>query len=132
VSVSVVVQGECALPPEAHVAFYRIAQEALNNVARHSRAREVTVTLQCRSADLAANIGEGLRGYVTLSISDDGIGFDVNDVPTGHLGLEIMRERAAGVGASIAIDSQPGRGTRITVIWEAEEIEPTSEPSAPA
>jgi signal transduction histidine kinase len=84
-------------------AFYRIAQEALNNVAKYAHARNIGITLAA-----------GGRG-VTLSIADDGAGFDVSRVPDTSYGLRIMRERAEAVGARLAIDSAPGHGTRITV-----------------
>jgi signal transduction histidine kinase len=59
---------------------------------------------------------------VELSVADDGHGFDPNDLPDGNrgLGLGIMRERAAGIGAALQIESRPGQGTRITVTWSAE------------
>jgi signal transduction histidine kinase len=52
---------------------------------------------------------------VELSIVDDGTGFDPDDVPAGHLGLTIMRERAAAIGAQLVIDAAPGRGTRLRI-----------------
>jgi signal transduction histidine kinase len=57
---------------------------------------------------------------VALCIQDDGRGFDVDRVPPDHLGLGIMRERAEAIGAALTIDSQPGRGTQVTVKWRNE------------
>jgi signal transduction histidine kinase len=93
------------LPPEVKVALYRIAQEALNNIAKHSGASQATVSVH----------GEPQR--VKLRISDDGRGFDPGYVPPDHLGLGIMRERAEAVGANLRIESQPGQGTQVEVIW---------------
>jgi PAS domain S-box-containing protein len=82
-------------------AVYRIAQEALHNVARHARAHRVQ--LELRSSN----------GHVVLQVSDDGVGFDARAKYTGHLGLVSMRERAAAVGGTLSIDSQPGGGARV-------------------
>jgi signal transduction histidine kinase len=105
VPVSVQVEDECSLPPDAKVVYYRIAQEALNNVAKHAAASQATVSLRC----------EGDR--VDLYIADDGCGFDLAVVPPKTLGIDIMRERAESIGASLKIESQPGSGTRVTVTW---------------
>jgi signal transduction histidine kinase len=92
------------------VALYRISQEALNNVARHSGATRAEVNLNCQPEQ------------VTLQIRDNGRGFDPGKIPPGHLGLGIMRERAGQIEATLKINSQPGGGTEILVIWpEAEE-----------
>jgi signal transduction histidine kinase len=104
----VTVEGERSLPPDVQVAFYRIAQEALNNVAKHSSASQATVSLHFRS--------EG----VELSIEDDGRGFDPAHTAPEHLGLGIMCERAEAIGATLKIESQPGHGTRVGVVWSDE------------
>ena len=103
---------QCTLAPNVQVALYRIAQEALNNVAKHSGASHVQVTLRCHP-------GEDERsGRIDLVIEDNGCGFRADErPPTGHLGLGIMEERAVGVGARVQIDSSPGNGTRVTVTW---------------
>jgi len=87
------------------VAIYRIAQEALHNVARHAQARSATVAC---SAD-----SEG----VTLEICDDGVGLPQN--PSAHRGLGLMtiRERALALGGSYNIESEPGKGCRIRIFW---------------
>jgi len=113
VTVAVDVQGECALPPDVHVAFYRIAQEALNNLAKHARASHASVSLCCGLPDCG--------GSVRLSISDDGRGFDPDKVAPNHFGLNIMRERAQAVGARLDIESQVGRGTRVNAVWLQDE-----------
>jgi PAS domain S-box-containing protein len=88
------------LPPETETTLYRIAQEALNNVAKHSRARKVEVILERRP------------DHVSLVIEDDGIGFDPGRAGQGF-GLIGMRERAALVGATLEIESAAGSGTTI-------------------
>jgi signal transduction histidine kinase len=106
VPVSLVASG--ALPPmpaAVHLALYRIAQEALNNAARHAHASQITVHLR------------GEPDLVEVLVRDDGRGFDPARVADGHLGLGIMRERAASVGATMTIDSQTGQGTRVAVVW---------------
>jgi signal transduction histidine kinase len=120
ISVHVDVAGESELPPEVHVALYRIAQEALNNVARHAGAGHAWVRFSSsppRAGGNAIPMAQG--GPVTLSIRDDGAGFDPDNVPPDHLGLGIMRERAEEVGATLTVESEPGRGTEIRVMWEA-------------
>lgn len=104
--VSVSVHGEGSLPSETKVAFYRIAQEALNNVAKHSQAARSQVELCYEESE------------VRLLIEDNGRGFDVTQAPTSHLGLGIMRERAEAVSALLTIDSELGRGTRVQVVWK--------------
>ena len=88
---------------ETEQALFRIAQEAVTNVVRHAAAAEVTVGL-ARRDDL-----------VTLSISDDGQGFDPADhaISSRRLGLVSMRERAADLGGSLTIESEVGVGTTV-------------------
>jgi signal transduction histidine kinase len=123
ISVIVEVEGGCDLPPDVHIALYRIAQEALNNVAKHARASRATVCLRCsaRTPHLVLGEGEGQGVWVELTISDDGRGFDVDSVPPGHLGMAIMRERAQAIGARLEIEGQVDRGARVTVVWPDDE-----------
>jgi signal transduction histidine kinase len=89
------------LPLPVKEAAYRIAQESLHNVVKHSRATQVTVTLTTTPAAL------------TLEVADNGTGFDpAGDFP-GHLGLRSMRERAEKAGGRLEISSQAGAGTRV-------------------
>ena len=88
------------VPSDVEVMFYRIAQEALNNVARHAQATQVDVVLEDR--------GES----TVLIIEDNGRGFDPSQ-QTGSLGLLGMRERASLVGATLDIESAAGKGTTI-------------------
>jgi nitrate/nitrite-specific signal transduction histidine kinase len=105
VPVTVEMEGECSLPPEVKVALYRIAQEALNNVAKHAGASQATVRLRCQP--------EG----VELHIRDDGCGFDPESISPESLGLGIMHERAETIGATLTVESEIGRGTEIMVVW---------------
>jgi signal transduction histidine kinase len=119
VQVTVEVVGRCELPTDVHVTLYRIAQEALNNVAKHAKASRVTIRLRCTPRVPSSSIqeGEGAGGRVELCICDDGRGFDTDHVPPERLGLGIMRERAEAVGAQFRIASQTGQGTQLTVVW---------------
>jgi PAS domain S-box-containing protein len=94
------------LTSEVETTLYRIAQEALNNIAKHARAENVDVILERRS------------DYVSLIIEDDGVGFDqVNAKAPPHQGFGLlgMQERAALVGATVQIESAAGEGTTIIV-----------------
>ena len=122
VPVEVVVDCRHRLPSEVHVALYRIAQEALNNVVKHARARDVKVKLRCISdlPLLQSELADGVS--VELCISDDGCGFDLNNARSDHLGLGIMQERAQDIGAVLEIKSQPGRGTQVVVVWRLDRL----------
>ncbi len=92
--------------------IYRVAQEALENVARHAGARHVTVLLDCED-----------DGSVTLTISDDGQGFDLSEADTDqHLGLRGMRERAEMMGGVLTVKSALGEGTVVTLSVSAQEL----------
>ena len=97
------------LPPPVELAAYRIAQEALRNAGRPARANRAAVAL-----DFAA-------GRATLTVSDDGVGFDAGRVGElalgGHFGLLGARERAEAVGATLAVESAPGQGARVVMSW---------------
>ncbi len=95
------------LPPDVTVAFYRIAQEAMNNMVRHAEAARAWVTL--------TGSGEAAE----LVVRDDGRGFDLANVGPEQLGLRIMGERAEAIGARLRIDSAAGRGAAITATWPA-------------
>jgi signal transduction histidine kinase len=100
---ALVITGERALPQEVKVAFYRIAQEALNNISKHARATQVTISLAFHDMG------------VTLMISDNGRGFIAEQTKSGSLGLKIMRERAEKINARFQIESLPGIKTTLTV-----------------
>jgi len=107
--VEVTVQGRRNVRAEVKIALYRIAQEAFNNIAKHAGATQVAVSLQ------------NLPHRILLAIQDDGRGFDPDAVPTERMGLRIMRERAEAIGAEFTLQSQVEQGTRVSVVWMAEE-----------
>jgi signal transduction histidine kinase len=92
---------EPLLPLPVKEVLYRVAQEALHNIAKHSRARQVELRL------------EEENDSVRLEIKDDGQGFDLGGEFPGHLGLRSMRERVERLGGVFEIESAPGKGTRL-------------------
>ncbi len=106
IPVSVSAIGESNLPAAVKIGFYRVAQEALHNASKHANARQVHLVLTVESSQ------------VILSIQDDGCGFEIDDIPPGHLGVGIMRERAAAIDARFDISSEPGEGTRVEIAWQ--------------
>jgi signal transduction histidine kinase len=105
------VDESCAIPVVVKEAFYRIAQEALNNVVKHADADSVTIGLRCSTEDSSGDV------QVEMWIADDGKGFDPAIIPPDHFGVGIMRERAEGVQAELALQSALGVGTKIQVVW---------------
>jgi signal transduction histidine kinase len=109
------------LPADVQVALYRIAQEALTNVAKHAGASRLSFRLG--ATPLAGPVPPRLLSLspsklaVSLEVADDGRGFVPAAAPRGRLGLASMGERAAGVGAALRLQSQPGAGTRVSVTW---------------
>ena len=97
--------GNCDVPEGIKLTMYRITQEALNNIVKHARASQARICLQCDPDQL------------TLSVQDDGRGFEPSGVESHHLGLRIMHERARAVGVHLSVESQPGQGTTITASW---------------
>jgi nitrate/nitrite-specific signal transduction histidine kinase len=116
VPVEVSIVGTCAMPPDVHVALYRVAQETLNNVVKHAAADRVTITLGCEPSSPGRTGAPCTR--VVLSMRDDGRGFDPAAVPPHRLGLSIMRERAEAVGAELQIESGLGEGTLVRFTWK--------------
>ena len=105
IPISMTVVGDGKLPADVQVALYRLCQEGLSNIAKHAGASRVDIQLLYEA------------GAVELRIQDDGRGFDPEQAHPGHYGLSMMRERAAAVGATLSITSQPGRGTQIVIRW---------------
>jgi PAS domain S-box-containing protein len=100
---------EDRLPTQIETALYRVAQEALTNIARHAQARRVRMHLMRRGAK------------VVVTIQDDGVGFDLEkragfDHPVSGAGLIGMRERIALLGGTLHLQSAPGRGARLSVV----------------
>ena len=107
VPVSLDIQGNCEMTHEVKIVFYRVAQEALNNIAKHSGARRVDLHLECQP------------GQMNLLIKDDGLGFDPDSITPDHLGIAIMRERASSIGAHLKIETRVGQGTSVDLDWKA-------------
>jgi signal transduction histidine kinase len=114
--ISVSVQGDdppLRLPEEIESALFRISQEALTNVAKHSEAKEVVLTI------------EKTENLVCLTIKDDGRGFDLLSSPMAGerhgWGMLIMQERAQAVGGQLHVESGPEKSTRIIVEVKVEE-----------
>jgi PAS domain S-box-containing protein len=107
VPIDLIIDNTHPLPPDVKIAFYHVAQEALNNVAKHARATHVTLTLDCQA------------DHARLSVRDNGRGFILEKVTPEHLGLTIMHERSEAIGARILIHSQLDFGTEITIFWPA-------------
>ena len=105
------VRGEREAPLDVEQALFRVAQEALANVARHSGAGRAEVDLAYTDTDL------------TLRVADDGRGFDPSRGSGGGFGLQSMRERLVRLGGRITLDSEPDGGTRVTAVC------PFSDPS---
>jgi two-component system sensor histidine kinase UhpB len=94
--------------PDAQLALFRIAQEALNNVAKHALATKVSISVKCPAADCV------------MTILDNGVGFEALQVEHarrsgGGLGMVTMRERAQALGGHFEVGSLPGEGTRVLV-----------------
>ncbi len=105
VPVAVTVIGQGDLPAEVQVTFYRLCQEGLNNIAKHAGASQVAIELKYEASK------------VNLRIHDNGCGFNLDQIPSSHHGLSIMRERAKAIGATLSVASQPGQGTEIAIRW---------------
>ncbi len=102
------------LPPGVETALYRVAQEAITNVVRHSGASRLDILLE-RRAD-----------RVRLMVEDDGVGFEPDSVWLGeHIGLLGMSERAAALGGTLTIESSVGEGT--TIVVEVPSADPHSD-----
>jgi signal transduction histidine kinase len=112
---------EVFLDKETETIMYRIAQEALTNVANHSKAKHAIV--RCGSRN----------GRVEMEISDDGVGFDPSATDLsgmdGHLGLASIRERIEFAGGSWSLDSAIGKGTRVSVSLDLHHMEKVNHPS---
>jgi NarL family two-component system sensor histidine kinase LiaS len=96
-------EDEIALPLLAEETFFRIAQEALANVWRHSKATRVLIRLFCEQDE------------AIMEISDNGKGFHVKDLPKRGIGLYSMQERVEAIGGHFVLKSSPGKGTTIRV-----------------
>jgi PAS domain S-box-containing protein len=107
IEVAVDVQEDGHLPTEVHITFYRIAQETLNNILKHSQATQVNIRLQADAA------------HAELHIWDNGVGFATDEKRSG-LGLGMMQERARAIHAEVNVISAPGQGTEVLLRWPTE------------
>ena len=106
------VHGERELPLQVEHTLYRIAQEALNNVARHAEADQAEVVLDYRLE------------HVVLQITDDGLGFEpATSGSLGLHGLQSMQERMQEIGGQLTIDSSKGRGTTVTATVQTSTLD---------
>ena len=94
---------ERRLKPEIETTLFRIGQEAISNIARHAEANSVSIAL------------EFAESRIGLEVEDNGQGFNLSESPNGSFGVLGMKERAALLDGTFAIDSQPGNGTRLAV-----------------
>ena len=96
------------LPPETEQEIHRVAEEAIHNVKKHAGARQLSVQLEYGPTEIA------------LDVRDDGRGFAADQVPEpGHYGLTGMRERAAAIGGTLDVTSEPGAGTTVRMRFTA-------------
>jgi PAS domain S-box-containing protein len=102
------ISGKTHMSSDVQVVLYRLCQESLNNVAKHSKASLVEITLLCQA------------NSIRLTISDNGCGFDPLQKKAGHFGISIMQERAESIGALFNIISSLDHGTKIEIIWTDE------------
>jgi len=105
IPVTVQSDGAADLPTDVKVTLYRITQEAFNNIEKHAQADRAEATLH-QSLD-----------RVSLVIRDNGRGFDPNQQAAGHMGLQIMHERALAIGAMVEVASKAGEGCKVTFKW---------------
>jgi len=103
IDVSADLPEEPPIPVDTKQAMYRIAQEALHNVVKHSRAKHASVRLRIDS------------DAVAMEVVDDGEGFDPSGSYPDHFGLQSMRERAESRGGGFQVESRPGEGTTVRV-----------------
>ena len=107
--ITTTIVGGAPLPTDVKIAFYRITQEALNNISKHARADRAWVNFSHQN------------GRVTLRIGDNGRGFQREGIPPHRLGLNIMQERANAIHANLKIDTDAHEGTEIIVVWQKSE-----------
>lgn len=96
------------LNPSAEIQLIRIVQEALTNVRKHAKATSVVITFEGNGDDFC------------VTIADNGRGFDLNNLSPGgqpHFGLQVMKERAKAISGSFSIETCPGKGCQVSVLF---------------
>jgi signal transduction histidine kinase len=112
-SVPITVTGpaqRAVLTATAEEHLYRIVLEALNNAVKHASASRISVDVEVCGEELS------------ITVVDDGVGFDPAVVPAGHLGRLTMAERAASLGGVLTVDSRPGSGSRVRVVLQLPDL----------
>jgi len=102
------------LPHDVALCLFRVAQEALQNVVKHSAGREVSMQL----------IGAG--NELTLTIADDGVGFEIDAVKGAGIGLISMSERVEAIGGRLTVRTRRGAGTRVEIVVPHAAAQPAS------
>lgn len=100
---------EAQIPESSKTAIYRIVQESLNNALKYSEAKNLDVCIH--------HLGD----YLKLEIKDNGVGFDTSDKGSG-MGMISMRERAESIGGVFSVQSSPGQGVKISVLFPQQQI----------
>ncbi len=114
--VDLTVDGDYRLPAAVQIAYYYIALELLNNVVSHAHATQLTVQL------------ETTLQSARLVVTDDGKGFNPDRIAASQGGISTINERVGEIGATLDIDSQPGMGTQVTILWGLAERNVTHDP----
>jgi PAS domain S-box-containing protein len=103
------IQGKEQTPVDVKIAFYRIAQESLNNMIKHADSTKINICLTSS------------RDFVKIIAEDNGVGLRRGKSSGASMGIKIMRERASEIGAKLEISSKPKQGTRVTCTWQRKE-----------
>jgi signal transduction histidine kinase len=108
------------MPVDVRLTFYRITQEAINNIIKHAEADNISIVLKQDGKS-----PDGRCKKATLTITDDGRGFVESKDSPFHLGFKIMKERAELIGAKLSIKSQIDQGTTVRLKWVNQDLETT-------
>jgi len=106
IPVEISVEQDLEIPADVKIVFYRVTQEAFNNIIKHSEASHASVKVNTE------------EDRVMLQIQDNGRGFQPGDVIDETMGIQFMRERLESINAGLEIKSSPGGGTILTAAWE--------------
>jgi two-component system nitrate/nitrite sensor histidine kinase NarX len=131
IPIEVSIYGKCALQSKVQTVCYHVCQEALNNIAKHSRASKVDIILFLDDGGFNLSINDNGRGFdrrreginrsespIDISIRDNIHGFNPKYIPFEHYGLRMMYDQAENIGAVLKVITQPGHGTQISLQWK--------------